>query len=212
MLDDCRRVVGWQAMRHQLTADFVGTADAHVENHGLSRSGQRLPVQIDAAVLEVAGGKDTDLRMVAMGQRDAGIGSATCCCGNAGNDFEGNAVFSERFDLLAAASENERIAALQANDALALLGQPDQQYIDFFLRQGVVRGLLAGIDFLCFGAGQIKYAFGAQVIVYDDIRFTNQAGRLQGHEFGIAGAATDKIDSSGKTFFMRGGHLDYVVL
>jgi hypothetical protein len=43
----------------------------------------------------------------------------------------------ERLRLLAAAAEHERIAALQAHDALALVRQPDQQRVDLLLARGV---------------------------------------------------------------------------
>ena len=51
MLYDRCRVIGGQAVFHELPADLVGAADAHVEHHRLVRAGERFPVQIDAAVL-----------------------------------------------------------------------------------------------------------------------------------------------------------------
>ena len=54
------------------------------------------------------------LRVVAMGQRKAGVGSAAGGGGDAGNDFEGNAGGGQRLQFLAAAPEDEGVAALQA--------------------------------------------------------------------------------------------------
>ena len=59
------------------------------------------------------------LRMIAMRQRHARIGRARERRGDARNHFEGDAVRAQEFEFLAAASEHERIAALQAHDAPA---------------------------------------------------------------------------------------------
>ena len=68
----------------------------------------------------MAGDEDAGLGVVPVGERNAGIGRATRRRGHAGTDLEGNAVRGELFDLLAAAPENEGVAALQPQDALAL--------------------------------------------------------------------------------------------
>ena len=65
-----------------------------------------------------------------------------------GQTWNGMLLFRELFDLLAAAPENEGVAALQAQHALALQRQLDHQVADLLLRQGVIGALLADIDAL----------------------------------------------------------------
>ena len=66
---------------------------------------------------------------VAMRDRDAGIGEPADPRRDAGDDAEGNAGFDQRQRLLAAAPEDEGVAALQPADAFSLsreLHQPER--------------------------------------------------------------------------------------
>ena len=87
---------------------------------------QRVPVEVDPAVLAVAGDEDASVRMVAVGQRDAGVGRGADRRRHPRADLEGNPVLGERLDLLAAAAEKERVAALQPEHALAFLREAHQ--------------------------------------------------------------------------------------
>ena len=79
------------------------------------------------AVLEVAGDEHAGLGMVAMGERNAGTRRTAQRRGDAGHDLDGDAGCGQRLDLLAAAAEHERIAALQPHHALAGAGQRDSR-------------------------------------------------------------------------------------
>ena len=68
----------------------------------------------------------------AIPSRDA----APCTEVNAGHDIDGNIGRLAGRDLLGRASENQWIAALEANDALALLRQAHHQAVDVLLRTG----------------------------------------------------------------------------
>ena len=76
--------------------------------------------------------------MVAMGERDAGVGGAGERGGDAGYDFELDAVRAQHFQFLAAAAEHERIAALQPHHALAGARVLEHQRVDLLLRGVVV--------------------------------------------------------------------------
>jgi hypothetical protein len=54
--------------------------------------------------------------VLAMGQRDAGVGGAAGGGGDSRNDLEGNSRVDQGFDLFATAPEDEGVAALEAND------------------------------------------------------------------------------------------------
>ena len=65
--------------------------------------------------------------------------------GDAGDQPEGHARGGERQGLLAAASEDERITSLEAQDAKPLAGAPDQALGDVGLLRGRLAAALAGV-------------------------------------------------------------------
>ncbi|MCX6624983.1 MAG: hypothetical protein NTY38_28770, partial [Acidobacteria bacterium] len=83
-----------------------------------------------------------------MSERDAGISGDAERRGYARNHFEGDAGGRERFHLLAAAAEDEGIAALEADDGLPLARLFDQHGGDLLLRKCVRGALLAHVDAL----------------------------------------------------------------
>ena len=76
--------------------------------------------------------------MAAVGDRNARIGQRSDRRGDPGDHLEVDAGFGAGARLLAAASEDERIAALEPDDSLALAGEPQQQ------RGGFVLGTASG--------------------------------------------------------------------
>ncbi len=87
-------------------AQIVGQpGQAHVDHDGLARAREGCPVEVAAAVLEVAGDEQAALGMVAVGQRDAGIGGHAAGGRDAGHHFEGHAGGGQRLQFLAAAAE-----------------------------------------------------------------------------------------------------------
>ena len=81
-----------------------------------------------------------------MSQGNARIGRHPGCRRDRRHHLEGDAFVCQGVDLFAAAAEDERIAALEAADPLALFGEAHQELIDAFLGDGVVVALLAHID------------------------------------------------------------------
>ena len=79
--------------------------------------------------------KATAEAVVAVGDRDAGVGRGGDPGGDAGDDLERDAGGGQRLGLLAAAAEDERVAALEPDDAAPRLRALDHQRLD--LRLGV---------------------------------------------------------------------------
>ena len=78
--------------------------------------------------------------MVAMRERNAGIRGTAVRRRDAGNDRESDTRPRKRLELLAAAAEHERIAALQPHHAAARAGVLDEQLVDRLLgRAGAAR-------------------------------------------------------------------------
>ena len=86
-------------------------------------------------------------------------------------------------ELLAAAAEDVRVAALEAHDRLAVAGELDEQRVDRVLRHGVVAGQLADVDDLgaqldALGGESVEHAAGAEAVGDDDVgRLEARAGR-----------------------------------
>src|SRR5207237_366132 len=64
----------------------------------------------------------------------------------AGDDLEGHAGGDELLRLLAAAAEDEGIAALETDDALPFLRFVDEKLVDLVLRHRVRAGAFADVD------------------------------------------------------------------
>ncbi len=129
-----------------------------------------------------------------MGQRDSRIGRAAAGRGDAGDDLEGDALAGQRLDLLAAASEDEGVAALQPQDPLALPRELDQQRGDLGLGQGVVLGHLADIDALRVAAHQVEDRLADQPVVEHHVGLLHQAQGPEGEQVRIPGAGADEVD------------------
>jgi len=146
------------------------------------------------AFAAVAGDEDASLRVIAMGQRNAGVGGASGRCGDARANLERNAVLGELFDLFAAATEDERVAALEPHHALALARQPHQQVADLLLRQRVVGAPLADIDALGLAPREVDDAGVDQPVVEHDVGLLHQPERAEGQQVGVARSGADEID------------------
>ena len=132
--------------------DFIEVRKAHEDDEGFGRADLR-PIDLQHIM---AGDESDDRGVVAMRERNAGVsGDAQRRC-HAGHDLERNAGIGQRFGLFAAAPEDERVAAFQTNDVEAAFAAIDQQRADLFLRQRVIRLLLADVDALGGSGSEIE--------------------------------------------------------
>ena len=132
--------------------------------------------------------------MIAVGQRYARIGGAARSGSHARHDLEGDALARQRFDLLAAAPEDERIAALQAQHTFALAGEAHQHFADLILRHGVVLGLLADKDTLGVAADQVEDAVADQPVVQHHVGLLHQPECAEGKQIRIARPCAYQVD------------------
>ena len=98
-------------------------------------------------------------------------------------------MLGQRLDLLAAAAEQERVAALEPQHALALLGEADEQRADLLLRQFVIVGTLADIDALGLAPHEGHDPLVGQAVVEHDVGLLHEAEGAEGDEVGVAGPA-----------------------
>ena len=111
-----------------------------------------------------------------------------------GHHLEGNAVSRERLDFLAAASEDEGVAALEPQHALAFTGQANEKFVDFLLAHGVIVALLADEDALRIAPGHVDDGLRHQVVVHHHIGLLHQAQGAESQQVGVAGAGADEVD------------------
>ena len=96
------------------------------------------------------------------------------------NDVHRDPRGQARGDLLAAAAVDERVAALEADDAQAAPRALDEDLVDLVLRHGVVSGALSDVDDLDVGSELAEHAGGAEAVGHDDVGLGEQrAGRAR---------------------------------
>ena len=118
--------------------------------------------------------------------------------GDAGHHLAGDAGCGQGLRLLAAAAEDERVAALQAHHALAFAGEPHQQFVDLLLLHAVVGAGLADEDALGVAPGELQHLLGAEPVVDDDIGLAEQPQRAERQQVAGARAGADQVDDAGR--------------
>ena len=129
-----------------------------------------------------------------MGDRDAGIGKAADAGGDARYHAERNARLDQRQGFLAAAAEHEGVAALEAQDPVALARQRDQPERDVALVRRRLAAALAGIFNHGAGLDPFKDALIHQGVIDHHIRLPQPFGCKQCQQARIAGAGTGQPD------------------
>ncbi len=100
----------------------------------------------------------------------------------------------ERERLLAAAAEDERVAALQPHHRRVHPAELDEPAVDRLLRHGVLAGPLARVHALRPIGGERDDARVGQPVVHERVRSLDQLASADGEKAGIAGARPDQVD------------------
>ena len=107
---------GRRGTRHTVFLHLVAQSDqafqTHVDDDGLARAAEHVPIQIHRAVLEMAGDQNQGLSVITMRQRNASIGGDSSGGGDSWHDLERNSMLAQRFNLFATSPKDERVAAL----------------------------------------------------------------------------------------------------
>ena len=125
---------------------------------------------------------------VAVGDGNARVGGCRDAGGDAGHDLERDAAGAERLGLLTAATEHERVAALEAHDGLALPCPRDELVGDVLLSHRPAR-LLAHVHELGILAGAVERTRGDEAVVEDGVGVRDELDRPHGQQRGVAGPA-----------------------
>ncbi len=180
------------AVIHQLLLDMLGAHQPHVDDKGLTGGGELLPVGLLTLFLTVASNKDGALGMVAVSQRNTGVGGGTGSGRDAGHHREGDTFIGQHFQLLAATAKHKGIAPFQPHYPVARFGERNQQAIGLLLRHAVGACLLADRHQSSVAAYQIEDLGGDQLVVEHHFSLLNLLQRLESQEARIAGARADQ--------------------
>ena len=154
------------------------------------------PVVGEVAELGVAGDDTETVGDAAVGDRDARCGRDRDGAGHARHDLDLDAGVAAGDELLTAATEDVRIAALEPHDDLALLGPVDQDLVDLLLRDRVMIGHLADVDDLDVWGQLGEHAVRCEPVDHDDIGLREESATACGQQPRIAGSAADQRDES----------------
>ncbi|SSL80707.1 Uncharacterised protein [Klebsiella pneumoniae] len=143
----------------QLGADFRRLHGAHVDR-------QRL--------LALRQHKDGALRIIAMGQRNTGVGCRSGGGGDARHHLERDPRLGGSLQLFCAAAKNKRIAALQTHDGFPRLRRLHQQLIGFMLRHRMLAGAFADANKFGIAAHQLENRLSHQMVVENHVRLLDR--------------------------------------
>ena len=192
VFDQCAGRGCGASVREQARAHALQPRDAHVERKRLLFARETGPVQAVVFGFRMGGHEAHRLRVIAMGQRNAGVSRAGQRGGDAGHHFVADAVRAQEFEFFAAAAEDETVAALQPHDAFAGARVFQHQCVDLFLRHVVMAGFLAHFDAFGIAARKFQHLGADQAVVQDHIGLVEQAQPAQGEQTRVAGAGADQ--------------------
>jgi hypothetical protein len=185
VLYDRRRGVGRASVFDQLAGGLRQLAHAHEEHQRAVDSGQRGPVE---ALVPRHHGEL--LGEPALCHRDPSGGRYGDRAGHARHDFDRHAGLPARVDLLPAAAQDERVAALEPDDVVTGPSLLDQDLVDLGLGDPVVAGGLADVDDHDVGVQLVEQRARRQPIDYDDVGLGEPATPASRDQPRITGPAT----------------------
>ena len=169
--------------------------DAHQQHERARRGRQRRPVEVALRLGRIlVAGHDRDLgRHAALRDGDSRVGGDGVGRRDPGDDLESHPGGRQRQRLLAAAAEDERIAALEADDRAQTASELDQQRVDLVLRHRVLPGLLAGVVLLGIRPGHRHDPGIGQPVVHQRVAALQQLTPANGQQPGVAGPCPDQV-------------------
>ena len=134
--------------------------------------------------------------MVPVRQRQTGGSSATECRRDAGNNRRRDTGGADGFQLFPTTPEDKRVAALEADNALAVLRRGNQQLVDRLLRHRMIALGLADRHAVCVAADESEDIVADEAVIIYDVGFLDQAKGLERQKFRIAGTCADNMDDA----------------
>ena len=179
-----------RVLRHQPRPNLVEPAERHIEDDDGGPPAERRPVEgFGHRARHAMPGDEGDRRIDgAMGQGYPGIGEPAEAGADAGDDAERNPRLDQGEPLLAAAAEDERIAALQPQHTPAIPGMADQPAGNIGLFRRRPSAAFAGVDKLGAGPREVEDARIDQRVINHHVGLAQPVERVQRQQPRIAGA------------------------
>ncbi len=149
------------------------------------------------AEVVVPGDDGEPARQAAVGDGDARGRRHRDRAGDARHDLDRDAGRLARLQLLAAAAEHVRVAALEPHHTSARERVPHQLGLDLVLRPRVVAGGLADVDHDHVGLQLVEHAARAEAVDDHDVGGGEQGAAAGGQQVGGTGAAADQRHPAG---------------
>ena len=183
-------VVPGPAVLDQRRGDGRRGVHAHQDDDGAAQPAERRPVDQRVRMTRRQVPRDDDelVGQPAVGDRDAGQRGDGDRAGDAGDHLDGDARGHAGLELLHAAAEHERIAALEPHDPLAGERVLDQQRVDLLLRHRAAPRQLRGVDDLDVGGQRGEQRLRRQVVGHDDVGLRDRPAAAHGDQSRIARA------------------------
>ena len=169
--------------------------ERHIDHNHRRGFGQRLPIHIvrHLPAGAVAGDKSDGMVDVAMGRGNARIAKAADTRAHPRNHAERDTGRDQVERFLAAATENERVAAFKTQHPFAAAGELDKAHGNRALLGARLAAPLAGIDPL--GAGRkFQNALIHQRVINNDIGLLERIQSVHRQQARIARAGADQPD------------------
>ncbi|CAB4605069.1 unannotated protein [freshwater metagenome] len=197
-LDGSGRGFGSEATREQSGHDLGQASDAHEDDDRSTDAGNRFPIQFAALVRILVSGHDGERgRRMPQGDGNPGIGRH----GDRRGDPRDHLVReTRRFEggrFLAAAGEDERIAALETDDVQPGSSPFDEKFVDVVLRHHRPARALGDTDPLGSLRRQFEEGTHRQPVVDDHIGGGEHLGTPKGQQSRVAGPGANQIDGHG---------------
>ena len=195
-VDDGDRGVGRAPAGHQLGGDPDPVGHPHEDHQRSAGAAERLPVDADRGrgIADMSGHHGDRGGQAAVGDRDAGRRRRREGGADAGYHLVVDPGAAQGLGLLAAAPEDERVAALQADHRAARPTVVDELLVDLGLA-GRPPGALAHVDELGARRRQLQQFTADQPVVDDHVGPAQQLGAAQGQQPRVPGTGPDQRDA-----------------
>lgn len=170
-LDERHGRFGVPAVRDEIVHDILKVLHAHEEHERADAGCDLVPVHFRFRLgrVFVSGDKGNACRVLAMGQRDAGVSRHRRGRGHAGDDLKRDVVIGKLFGLFSSPAEDEGVSAFQPRDELSLSRLPDDKAVDLILRERVPAPLLANVNELRVRTSLLEQALVGEIVVDDHV-------------------------------------------
>ena len=156
---------------------------------------QCLPIGF-RSILRVPGHEGDAAGEFAVGHRNAQRRRHRGACGDAGDDLDLDSLRAQRFDLFAAAAEDEGVSALQPHHVPSLPGVENEKLLDEGLGRGLAAAAFADLDDPRVRAQVRETAAIHQLVHQHHVGRAQRVRRLERQQLGIPRSGANQRDES----------------